>query len=111
METIHSGALPRRVILGMVASNSFYGTQKTNPFRFQPFKIKNLQLLSGEKSFPPQPLELDFSKGKCIQAFNMMFDGMRGGPDTCGLTLEQFQDGCTFFVFDTSQDASGSAGI
>jgi hypothetical protein len=76
---------------------------------FQPFDLQRIQLHCGDRSYPAQPFDSNFGEKRAVEAFKMMFEGMKGG-DNCGLTYDQFLDSCTFFVFDTSQDASGSAG-
>ncbi len=107
---LHTGLLPRRVILAMVEADSFYGNLKKNPFNFEHFNLNYIQLTAGGKLYPPKPLEPDFTKNNFTLAYSMLNETMKtdtGAP--CGITRKQFKNGYMLFCFDLSQDYSGSA--
>ena len=44
--------MPTRVVLGIVATDSFAGTTKSNPFNFKHFDVKQLTLKINSKVVP-----------------------------------------------------------
>jgi len=109
---LHSGQLPRRVVVAMVRSDAFIGDYSLSPFNFKNFGLSRISLSAGGKDYPPSPLEVDFAHNRYVQAYHMMYQAMKGNAEarTFGITWEQFKFGCGLYCFDLSPDSSGSAG-
>ena len=107
---IHTGVLPRRVILMMVPSADYFGSKTTNPFRFKSFDLQRYQLRANDKLFPNVPQDMDFAGSEAFEMYRQLFDSLAGSSHMCTVTYDQFLDGYTFIVTDLSPDSSGSAG-
>jgi hypothetical protein len=107
---IHTGVIPRRVIMMMIPSVDFFGKLTSNPFNFKSFTLERYQLKANDKLYPPDPQTMDFAGGDAVEMYRQLFDGLAGSSQMCSLTYAQFLNGYTFIVTDLSPDASGGAG-
>ena len=97
---------PRRVILAMVNNHSYNGHIAKNPFNFQPFDVREISLNVGGVVHPTFSYNMrwvDLPKS-FIRAYSDMQDATMLEPlnTTNGISLPQFIDGWTFFVFPLS---------
>ena len=104
---LSSTVLPTRVIVGMVDSRAFNGSYKYNPFNFQHFNLRQLQLTLDSKNIPYfKPLDFDFSSDKYIRGYFTLFEGIdkpvfMNGND---ISRYDFAHGYSLFAFDISPD-------
>lgn len=104
---LSSSVLPLRVIVGMVDSKAFNGSYKHNPFNFQHFNLRQLQLTLDSKNIPYyKGLEFDFNSKKCLRGYFTLFEGIDGPVFLNGndISREDYSEGYTLFVFDISPD-------
>ena len=103
---------PKLLIMGMIENESFNGSISKNPFHFQHFDLTKLALYSDCKSIPGQPFNPDFASGKTLRSYVHLMStfGYSYTDDTNGLTLEEFQNGYTFYAFDLTADKSADSG-
>lgn len=99
-----TSALPKRVIMCMVDSDSFLGNHRKTPFDFRHFDIKDAFLDCGGRSIPARPLNLNFEKNLYMPAYLNMLEGTGIARTTLsnGITREAFKNGFAFFVFEVS---------
>ncbi len=72
---IFQGALPNRIVIGMVDADAFNGTYK-NPFNFKNYDITIMALTVNEENLPGKPLQLKFgADSNCISAFQTQYAG------------------------------------
>ena len=57
---IFSGRLPNSVVIGLVETQAFSGSYHKNPYNFQNFNIRRINLMINSKSFPAIPYEPRF---------------------------------------------------
>lgn len=110
---VHTGLLPRRVVIGLVSSVAFNGHYKRNPFNFQPFSLSSIQLRRNGVSLPYDAIEMDFERGHILPGYNTLFQGMgRLFHDrNLQITLDDYEhSGFTLYVFDLTQDGGGGGG-
>nr|CAD2183323.1 unnamed protein product [Meloidogyne enterolobii] len=81
--------VPRRIILGMVDNKDFVGRQKTTPFYFQHFNLRDISITAGGVTFPAAPYSLDFSKGNCARIYHDMQEaiGYAGSLESNGISM------------------------
>lgn len=99
-----TSALPKRVIMCMVDSDSFLGHHRKTPFDFKHFDIKEAYLDCSGRSIPARPLNLNFEKNRYMPAYLNMLEGTGMARSTFnnGITREAFKNGFAFFVFEVS---------
>lgn len=104
---LSSTVLPTRVIVGMVDSRAFNGSYKHNPFNFQHFNLRQLQLTLDSKTIPYyKPLEFNFKKQKSLRGYYTLFEGIDRPVFLHGnnITRKEYNKGYTLFAFDISPD-------
>ena len=112
-ESIISGRLPRRCILGFVTNQSFNGDFKSNPYNFQHFDLRSLTLHNGEQQYPAQPFNLAFNDNIYLGAYDSLIRAM--GLDHCdngiGIDRERYLKGKVLLGFDMSKNEDCSSHI
>ncbi|KAL7079511.1 hypothetical protein ACQ4LE_001786 [Meloidogyne hapla] len=104
--------VPRRIILGMVANADFVGQQRTTPFFFQNFNLRDISITAGGVTFPTAPYSLDFPNGKYARIYHDMQEaiGYAGTLESNGISMFRYANGgFCFFVFNltNSQEDNG----
>jgi len=109
---LHTGQLPRRIILGLVRADAFLGAYALNPFNFKNFDLSRISISAGGIDYPPTPLELNFAENQYVQGYHMLYEALKGNADSksCGITWKEFRHGYALYCFDLSPDSSGSSG-
>jgi hypothetical protein len=107
-QTLYTGRLPSRIILGMVTNTAANGSYKENPFNFQHFKIKVLALNVNGKSIPGSAIDMDFSKNEYLKAYFTLLHGMGKSfrNTNIGINRDEFANGYTLWAFDLTPDTS-----
>jgi len=107
---LFNGQLPRRVIVGCVSTDAFYGSYTTSPFNFNNFTITEVKLTAGGVTFPREPLKTDFTRMGFTRAFvqlNETLDIARQDKG-CDINMLDFQNSSCFFAFDLTADECDS---
>nr|CAD2168363.1 unnamed protein product [Meloidogyne enterolobii] len=104
--------VPRRIILGMVDNKDFVGRQRTTPFYFQHFNLRDISITAGGVTFPAAPYSLDFPKGNYARIYHDMQEaiGYAGSLESNGISMFRYANaGYCFFVFNltNSQEDNG----
>lgn len=101
-ETIISGYLPDRIVLGLVDSKNVHGSYATNPLVFQDFGLTNVNVTCNSEVQTPINMELDFDGNRYVRAYSALFEalGVADCDSGCELSLEEFKKSKTLFVFD-----------
>ena len=108
---VFNGQLPRRIILGLVASNSFNGDFATSPIRFQPFNMNELCVWVGDKQHGP--IRMNYHTSSYNIPFEMLFQGCNMAKDEKGngITYRNFKNCCCLYAFDLTPDNSDSSAL
>ena len=110
LNNISQGQLPSRVIVGLVKSSAFSGNLDADPFKFEPFGLTDLSLLSNGRAYPSVPLTADFSKDFCRRAYYTLLDSLQGpclDRYSIGLSLEDYTTRSCFFAFTLQKALNG----
>uniref|UniRef100_A0A914MH38 Uncharacterized protein n=1 Tax=Meloidogyne incognita TaxID=6306 RepID=A0A914MH38_MELIC len=104
--------VPRRVVLGMVKNSDFVGSQKTQPFNFQHFNLRDISINAGGVNYPAAPYSLDFPNGKYVRIYHDMQEaiGYAGTLESNGISMQRFSTGgfCLLvFNLTNSQEDNG----
>ena len=108
---IHQGQLPRRVIACFTRAQSYYGSQQQNPFRFEHFGLRQIELTAGGHTYPSdEPLRMDFEHHNFTRAyFNLQKSIQCSDGSPCTVSMEEFEHGSSYFIFDITPDSSANS--
>lgn len=108
-ENLFLGQLPTRLVIGFIKNGAFHGKYELNPFNFQHFNATYVCLHVGGKTIPAKPLRLNFPLQHHARAYLMMLQslGKTWQDEGNDITLTDFGNGYTLFVFDLSPDQCG----
>jgi len=104
---LSSSVLPLRVIVGLVDSKAFNGSFKHNPFNFQHFNLRQIQLTLDSKNIPYyKGLDFDYESNRCLRGYYTLFEGIdkpvfMNGND---ISRNEYPYGYTLYAFDISPD-------
>ena len=108
-QSIHSGILPSRVVLGMVTNKAFVGDNRENPFNFQHFNIKTVHLkCNGGLSPYKEPIKINISNNEYISGFKTLQEGIDKSELGNNISRFDYTNGYTLFAFDFTPDSCSS---
>ncbi len=111
---VHTGILPRKVVIGLVSSAAFNGSYHHNPLNFAPFALTSIQLRRNGVSLPYDELEMDFANELVLPGYMSLFQGMGQlfHDHSIGISLYDYQySGFTLYVFDITQDGTSDQNL
>lgn len=105
------GKIPRRIVIGMVETDSYHGKSDKNPFNFQHFGLIEIGLYKDGMPFPRPLLKLDIEKNECAEAYHNFMTSLNASytRNVPYLSLSDFKNGYTLFSYDMSPDQLGSS--
>lgn len=109
--TLFMGQIPRRIIMGCVDKDAFFGSMSKNPFNFKPYGIRQVQVIAGGKIYPRNPMVLNFEGNQYTRAYLSLFEAlnMENENRSNSISYKDYANGYTFFGFDLTPDnADGS---
>jgi hypothetical protein len=101
-ENLLNGVLPDRLIIGLVSSSSLNGELHSSPFDFQDYGLKEITVSANGEQYYTRTYKVDFEKERIAEVYYNLYNGLgltgcNEGPD---ITLFQYRDGKTLFVFN-----------
>ena len=111
IDNLYLGQLPTRTIVALVSSKAYNGDITLNPFNFKNFNLNEVGLFFDSIAVPGHPIKMDFAKNKFSSAYHTLFAGTGIGFSNTGndITMDDYKNGNTIFVFDLTVDGSSSA--
>ena len=106
-DNIVLGEIPERIILALVNDSDLVGGNQTNPFNFQHFSVNQLAMYVNGELVPNKKYTPNFATGEYIREFVGMYEGLNKylKPQTFDLSLAEYGNGYTIYVFDLSPDS------
>ena len=103
------GKIPKRIIIGFVRNDAFVGTRERNPFNFQLFNLKTLQLLVNGEEYPTPAI--DMTDNGHVHGYNSLLLGMGAMYRGPGLQFSRtaWSTGFALFMWDLTPENSGNA--
>jgi hypothetical protein len=110
LNTLFTGQLPRRMIIGCIDADAYRGNIKKTPFNFKSYSITEVKVVSGGATFPAHSLKLDFKNNRYVRAFEQLFEALEISRDNKGngITRAGFKNGQCLFAFDLTPDEDDS---
>ena len=104
--TLFTGQIPRRMVVGFVDGDAYYGTYRKSPFHFKNFGLKSIKVTAAGQVYPREPLEMDFANNQFMRPYVQLFESMGQAKEDSGnyITLEDFKESHCLFVFDLTPD-------
>ena len=107
-ENLISGPLPKRIVIGMVESEAYNGSLTKNPFNFQNFSLKELNVTIDGEQLPYQPFQFNYTDSKNpshVRGYYSLFQGIKNsilnGND---ISFDDYANGYHLIALDLSQD-------
>lgn len=99
-ENIYLGDVPSRLYMVMVASSTYNGDIRQNPYHFHHYHVNYLSLTVDGQEIDG-PLQPTFGLGNrlCVREYSRLFTDLEETKSN-GLTLTDFADGHTIFKWD-----------
>ncbi len=103
---IFNGQLPRRLVIGFIESDKFFGTYKTLPFFFKHHNVSEISVRAGGETYPREPLKLDFANNIFVRAYLQMFEdlGMTDEDRSNCISMWEWKTHKCLFVFDMTPE-------
>ena len=105
---LFSGALPEKVIFGLVENESYTGSLTTSPYNFQTFNLSSAQFHLNGRQIPTQAIQPNYATGEIYDAYNSLNEtlGVKYADWSNGITLDMYTKGFCLYGCDFS---SGTA--
>ena len=105
-ESLFSGQLPTRIVIGCVQNRGFNGAYNLNPFNFEHFNLTQVKIYLDGQQHSIRPLETDFANHLYVTAYTSLFAGTGKlyKDEGNGLTREDFEGGYALYAFDLTPD-------
>lgn len=103
---LFQGAIPNRVVVGLVDAQAYNGNCEKNPFRFDHNDLLNVSLFVDEENV--SPMNLNFGQNQYATAYLNLFQGTHSFGLDWGndISFDEFAKGYGLFIFDTTADLS-----
>lgn len=103
---VHSGKLPKRMVVGFVRDNAMRGDTTLNPFAFEKFDIRRFSVFVDSKEITQSPLL--FNHGSVTQPYLELCKTVAGEEypiKDIGISLEEYaKGGYVLYAFDLTPD-------
>lgn len=108
---LQTGAMPKRIVFGLVASAAFNGSLSTNPFDFQHFNYSSIAFYIDSVACPSKPYECDFANHQYIRAYHSLFEGSNINHSDIGNNISKtdYPNGYALLAVDLTPDLCSSA--
>jgi hypothetical protein len=103
-ESLFTGKLPRRLVIGLIDSAAFAGNVAKNPFAFSHFGVNSVSVLVDGDRYPSRALTPDFTNGHYVEAFQTLFtgSGMTNEDRSLSINRTEYANGYTLYVIQIS---------
>ena len=109
-ESLFSGQLPTRIVIGCVDNEAFNGAPNRNPFNFKHFNLRQLKIYLDGQQQTLRPLDINFTTHNWIAAYSTLFSGTGKLQKDEGndITRADFAEGYAIYAFDLTPDLAES---
>jgi len=104
--SLFDDVFPKTIIVGLLHSENFNGSQKTNPYHFQHFDLNFAALCVNGIYVPQEPYTPDWERGLVVREYREFCDNVGIGDKNMAnlVTPQMWKNGCFFLAFDLSPD-------
>ncbi len=114
-ETIHNkdniyiGALPRKLVMGILENNAHSGSYSKSPFKFKNHNVNFVQVYLNGDPYPVRAYQPDYTNEIFSREFYSLYDNVDqndGNFHPSDLEFSEFKTNSCFYAFDFSPDRS-----
>ena len=108
-DNIFLGQIPKRIVLGLVDTEAYNGSYRTNPFNFNHHNLTQVGVYVDGEQIPRKPLFLKFDTAggqNVIAGYQSLFSGIGRLSQDMGnqINRSDYGSGYTLFAFDLTPD-------
>ena len=103
----HTDKLPSYFIFALTTDEAYMGSLERNPYKFEPFDLKEFYLLVNGYSYPTQPIKLDLDTMDYHHVYvNDFLDRLKlkNSNESIGITAEDWKNSNFFLIADLTVD-------
>jgi len=105
-ESLFSGQLPTRLIIGCVDNDAYNGSYDKNPFNFKHYNLSQIKVYLDGQNQHIRPLEPNYAVSQTVAAYASLFSGTgklhrNEGND---ISREDYSGGYALYAFDLTPD-------
>lgn len=110
IDYLHSGNIPRRIIIGLVSNKSFNGDYSLNPYFFYHYHLNYLSLHVDSLQVPSRPLTPNYKENNYTECYYSLFNGTGINFSDHGNSLDimDYAMGYTLYALDLTPCLSAS---
>jgi hypothetical protein len=111
-ESLFTGQIPCRLIMGCVDNDAFNGLYTKNPFNFKHYSLNQIKVYVDGQGLHVKPIEPNYNQRQYITAYASVFSGSGKlfQNEGNGITREDYPGGYSLYAFDLSPDQCESSG-
>lgn len=100
------GTLPRSVLVGLLKTPALDGDYALNPFNFQTFNVRTINLRVNNTIFPSEPISVDYTNNLYARACKRFFTelGVEHQDIDSFVNYNSFAGGYCLYAFDLTPD-------
>src|SRR6185436_3207575 len=105
-ESLFTGQVPSRVVVGFISNQAFNGSYGSNPFNFRHYNLSQLKLyVDGQQGYLA-PIEPNYEANKYMMAYLSLFAGTGKlfKDEGLDITPEGYPNGYCLYAFDLTPD-------
>ena len=104
--SVFDGQLPRRIVIGFVDTNKYFGSYKTNPFMFENHNVTEISVHAGGNVYPREHLKMDYKLKHFARPYLQLMEALGFSDDNVGnaITPEDFSNYLCLYAFDLSPE-------
>ena len=109
IERVHSGQLPRLILVGLVDSTAFNGSINKNPFNFGQYGLESIVLYVNGRMLPSKAYTPDFENGHYVDSYLALCrvtGAYRSNFTPGGVSYEDFAGGAAIYPFSIAPETS-----
>jgi hypothetical protein len=108
LDSLFTGQMPTRCIVGFVKNSAFNGSYNTNPFQFKHFNLSYFSFYMDGIQIPTKPFTPNFTDNLFIREYNSLFDGSGIFHKDVGLSITRsdYSEGFSLICTDMTPDLS-----
>jgi hypothetical protein len=100
-ETIHNGAAPDAVVIGLVDSKGYSGTPSKSPFNFKHFNLSSVSVLLDGEPQVFKEIRMNVDEKVYLHAYSQLFNLLPPAEGGNGITPKDFaENGLCLLAFD-----------
>ena len=96
VDDLFQGAVPSKLIVGLVSSEAFSGSYKKNPFNFQHYDCSSIGFYVDGQSYPSHPLQPNFEAGQYTDCYRTLTHFR----EDVNITHDEYKKGYCLYVLD-----------